>query len=89
MKTIDIAKACGVSHDSATKVIDFIVKELERELAENGICRIKKLGTFKTVSRKEHKGCNPRTGESIVVPAHVSIKFNPADAIKKHLNDKQ
>jgi len=35
-------------------------------------------GSFKVVVRAAQKGRNPRTGQSIVIPAHNVVKFRPA-----------
>jgi DNA-binding protein HU-beta len=42
-------------------------------------------GTFKAVSRRERKGRNPKTGESITVAAHKTPRFAPGKGFKDAL----
>jgi DNA-binding protein HU-beta len=39
-------------------------------------------GSFKRVSRPEHQGRNPKTGEVITVPASSTVRFKPAAALR-------
>jgi DNA-binding protein HU-beta len=42
-------------------------------------------GSFKVVERKARKGCHPRTGEEIQIPASKTVKFTPGKALKERL----
>jgi DNA-binding protein HU-beta len=39
-------------------------------------------GSFRRVSRPEHQGRNPKTGEIITVPASSTVRFKPAVALR-------
>jgi DNA-binding protein HU-beta len=39
-------------------------------------------GSFRRVSRPEHQGRNPKTGEIITVPASSTVRFKPAAALR-------
>lgn len=43
-------------------------------------------GTFEVKNRAERKGRNPKTGESVTVPACKYLAFSSAKAIKEKLN---
>ena len=57
-------------------------------LERDGRVRIRQFGTFKLQAVKERKGVNPRTRESIVIPAHTKLVFNGAKHLKEHVNKK-
>jgi DNA-binding protein HU-beta len=42
-------------------------------------------GSFKVVDRKARTGRNPRTGETIAIPASKAVKFTPGKALKDTL----
>ena len=42
-------------------------------------------GSFRTVSRKARKGCNPRTGEEMQIPASRAVKFTAGKGLKESL----
>ena len=44
------------------------------------------LGKLATSVRKARTGRNPRTGETVNIPAAVSVKFKPAKALKDAVN---
>lgn len=39
-------------------------------------------GAFRRVSRPEHQGRNPKTGETITVPASSTVRFKPSAALR-------
>lgn len=41
------------------------------------------IGTFKLARKEEHPARNPRTGETINVPAHTTVKFQTSDSLKQ------
>jgi nucleoid DNA-binding protein len=43
-------------------------------------------GSFRVVRKKARHGRNPRTGETMVIPAHKVPKFTPAKALKETVN---
>ena len=40
-------------------------------------------GTFKTLERKEREGRNPKTGESLLIPATVKPSFSAGKTLKE------
>ncbi|MDO4954077.1 MAG: HU family DNA-binding protein [Akkermansia sp.] len=58
--------------------LNAIIKSVAREKVQ-----IVGFGTFQAKVRAPHKGRNPRTGESIQIPASRSVSFKPAAALKK------
>lgn len=39
-------------------------------------------GAFRRVPRPEHQGRNPKTGETITVPASSTVRFKPSAALR-------
>ena len=59
---------------------------IKAEIAAGNEVRIHNFGTFKISERAEREGRNPRTGETINIPAHKFPKFTPSKYFKDLLN---
>ena len=68
--------------DAVAAVLDSIVKGVKKDKAVQVIG----FGTFKLATRKARKGRNPKTGETIKIPAAKTVKFTAGKAFKDAVN---
>lgn len=81
-----IAENAGISQADAGKVYKAMIAALMEGLSSSKKVTVHGFGSFEAVERGERICRNPRTGEAINVPKHFSVKFRPAEALKKHVN---
>ena len=62
--------------------VNTVLNEIVNAVADGDEARINSFGTFKSVDKPERAGHNPRTGETIIVPAHKSVAFKAGKALK-------
>lgn len=79
---VEIVKESGVTKVDALKVIDSFVEVVSEELVKDGKLTLVGFGTFKTITKKQKKGRNPRTGDSITIPKKRVVKFIPGKKLK-------
>jgi DNA-binding protein HU-beta len=72
----------GGTKVQAEQVVETIIDSIVGTLKSGGEVSIAGLGIFSTKMRPARMGRNPRTGESIQVPAMRTPKFRPAKALK-------
>ena len=60
---------------------DVFVDIIGDTLASEGRISLTGLGTFNTKKREARVGRNPRTGESLDIPAKTVVTFRPAPAL--------
>ena len=77
----EIAAACELSKKQVQAVLETVTKIAYRE-AKNGFT-IPGIGKLVVVNRKARQGRNPKTGESIFIPAKTALKFRIAKAAKE------
>ena len=87
MNKQDIANAVheklGGTKVQADMVVDIVIDSIVSTLKKGGEVSIAGLGIFATKTRAARQARNPRTGESISVPAMRVPKFRPAKALKE------
>ena len=87
MNKQDIANAVheklGGTKVQADMVVDTVIDSIVSTLKKSGEVSIAGLGIFATKTRAARQARNPRTGESISVPAMRVPKFRPAKALKE------
>lgn len=66
---------CGMTQKAADSAYNLFVSSIMNALDETGRASVPPLGTFTVVDRAARKGVNPKTGESIDIPARKAIKF--------------
>lgn len=66
----------------AEEVVDLVIESIVSTLKKGGEVSIAGLGIFSTKTRAARQARNPRTGESISVPAMRVPKFRAAKALK-------
>lgn len=66
----------------AEEVVDLMINSIVSTLKNGGEVSIAGLGIFSTKTRAARQARNPRTGESISVPAMRVPKFRAAKALK-------
>lgn len=82
------AKEAGISRKQAQDVLDSITDSIFKVFREEDKITIPMLGTFKTATRKgkpARMGRNPRTGETVNLPAtsdRTYLKFTPVKQMK-------
>lgn len=72
----------GGTKVQAEQVVETIIDTVVDALKGGDEVSIAGLGIFSTKMRPARQGRNPRTGESIQVPAMRTPKFRPAKALK-------
>lgn len=68
------------------QVVDLFFEEITQRLAEGGRVELRGFGTFSTRERDARTGRNPRTGDSVEVPAKRVPYFKPGKEMRERLN---
>lgn len=77
------------SHDSHTSHLSpkkALLAVLREALAQGEVVTLPGLGSFSVVAHAAHMGRNPRTGESIAIPARRRIHFKTGKGLRQLLN---
>jgi len=72
----------GMSYAEAQKIVDLILEIIKKRLSNREKVLLSGFGCFTVMKRKEKKGVNPQTGESVVIAGRNSIKFKPSKYLK-------
>ena len=81
-----VASGVGVSKTDAAKSVDAVFSNITSSLKDGKKVRIVGFGTFIVTNRAATTGRNPRTGESIQIPAKKVPKFRAGKALKSTVN---
>lgn len=77
-----VAYETGVSRTLAEAGIDSVFGAITAALHDGAKVRITGFGTFEVRERRARVGRNPRTGESIEIPATKAPAFKASQALK-------
>lgn len=72
--------------EEVEQVVDIFFDEIAARLAEGGRVELRGFGAFSTREREGRTGRNPRSGESVTVPAKRVPYFKPGKEIRERLN---
>lgn len=72
----------GTTKADAERAVETIIDSIVSSLKSGEEVSIAGLGIFSTRARPAREGRNPRTGETIHIPASRTAKFRPAKALK-------
>ncbi len=78
----EVHKAIGGTKAGAEKAVDTVVDSIVSTLKKGDEVSIAGLGIFSTKDRAARTARNPRTGETVKVPAMRVPKFRAAKALK-------
>jgi len=81
-----VADSAGLTKADAAKAVDAVFDSISGSLKSGGEVRLVGFGTFSVVSRKATTGRNPRTGETIQIPASKQPKFKAGKGLKDAVN---
>ena len=81
-----VADGAGMSKADAAKAVEGVFGAITSELQSGGEVRVVGFGTFSVANRKATTGRNPRTGESIQIPASKQPKFKAGKGLKDAVN---
>ena len=73
----------GTTKVAAEEAVDTVVSSIVNSMKKGEEVSIAGLGIFKVKARAARTARNPRTGESIQIPAMKVPKFQPAKALKE------
>ncbi|NVP17091.1 HU family DNA-binding protein [Candidatus Gracilibacteria bacterium] len=87
MKKQDFIKAvaadAGLSQDAVSKALASMIDVITTELKKGREVNVTGFGAFKVSSRAARNGVNPRTRESIKIPAMKSPVFRAGKTLKE------
>ena len=75
----------GFSLNFSKKLIDDLIKILSISIKTDDL-KLKNIGTFKLLNKKERIGRNPKTKKEFIISARKSISFSPSKKISEDLN---
>ena len=78
-----LAERCEVTKRDATEMYEDVFATLVELLSEGNEVAIPDLGRFKIGQRGSHTARNPRTGDTIEVPAKKTMKLQLSKGIKE------
>ncbi len=81
-----VADRAGLSKADAGKAVDGVFDAITGALQGGAEVRVVGFGTFSVANRKATTGRNPRTGETIQIPASRQPKFKAGKGLKGAVN---
>lgn len=84
-----IAEEAGISKKEANAAFEAFVAHIGSTCASGERCSVPGLGTFSISERKARTGRNPRTGESMKIPASKNVRFKAGKDLRTSVNSKR
>ncbi len=81
-----VSGSAGISKADASKAVDSVFDNITSSLRNGNEVRLIGFGTFSVANRKATTGRNPRTGQTIQIPARRQAKFKAGKALKEAVN---
>ncbi len=81
-----VAASAGLSKSEATKAVDGVLDAITGTLSSGGSVSLVGFGTFSVKARAARAGRNPRTGETIQIPASNVPGFKAGKGLKDAVN---
>jgi DNA-binding protein HU-beta len=81
-----IAEQAGISKKEATAAFDAFVNYIADTCQTGERCAIPGLGSFAVTERQAREGRNPRTKETITIPASKNVRFKAGKDLRDLLN---
>ncbi len=81
-----MAKEVGTPKMAAEEALSGILDFVAETLAKGGKVSIAGFGVFEVTHRAERAGRNPRTGESLQIPASNSVRFKAGKRFTERVN---
>ncbi len=79
-------KQQGITRREAEVVVNTIFSVVGDALATGGHVELRGFGSFTTKERNERLGRNPKTGESVMVPAKIVPHFKPGKDLRERVD---
>ncbi len=83
-----VAGATGASKAQTGETIDTLLDVVKRAVAKGETIQLIGFGSFGSGKRAARSGRNPKTGETINIPAAKTVKFTAGKAFKDAVNKK-
>ena len=81
-----VAEGADISKADATRAVDTVVEQITKTLKKGDQVTLVGFGTFAVKDRAARTGRNPRTGETINIPASKVPGFKAGKALKDAVN---
>lgn len=78
-----VADSIGISKRAAANLVNLFAGILHSDLSDNGVANIPGVGKLKLTDRAARAGRNPRTGETLQIPARKAVRFRPSADLKR------
>lgn len=90
MKKVELVEAIaakvGMTKAEANRALDATVEAIAEALEKGDRVPLVGFGTFGTSKRGARTARNPRTGETIKIPARKAVTFKAGTALKNRVN---
>lgn len=73
----------GMPKTKGEEIVNFIIDEITKSMIKGDEVVITGFGKFVVVRKPARQGRNPKTGETVQIPAKVVPKFRPGKALKE------
>jgi DNA-binding protein HU-beta len=80
-----VAAKLDLPKGQAERAVNLVFEDIVKALRNGDKINISGFGTFAVSERKARTGRNPKTGESIEIPASKSAKFKAGKSLKDEL----
>ena len=81
-----VANSTGLSKSDSASAVDSVFDAITSALKGGDEVRLVGFGTFLVTARAASEGRNPRTGETIKIPASKQPKFKAGKGLKDAVN---
>ena len=81
-----VAVSAELNKASATRAVEAMLDGIAAALKSGDQVTLSGFGTFSVTARASRTGRNPRTGESIAIPASKNPKFKAGKGLKDAVN---
>ncbi len=81
-----VAERTGLSKSDTASAVDSVFDAITDALTGGDEVRLVGFGTFSVAQRQASTGRNPRTGETIQIPASKQPKFKAGKGLKDSVN---
>lgn len=78
-----VAKKANLTNKAAKEAVKVFLNAIRDSLKRGEKVVLTGFGTFSLRARKARKGRNPKTGETITIPARNAPGFTPGKSLKK------